>query len=383
MRKLPILLAAGAALGSAGLALATPALSPLATFGGGDGWLAPGEGGYAYLGTGNLERGMAYNPATGHVLLVSRANPTSTNGQNVRILDGSTGADLGGLQGTGTLAASGATFAVNMVGVADDGAIYVGNLMTSATGTFRVFRWDNEAAAAPTTAYEASVGGLPRVGDAFDVFGSGANTRIVAAGGGTTLNSNFAAFTTADGLTYASQAYPSIAGTSSGTTNDFRLGITFTDSDTIVGSQGGFADPPTNSIVAPSRVADFAGASASIVANPVFSTGSQRLMDYAVIAGIPVLAVQDTVSSTVYFYNFVDPQNPTLLISGNNTTGTLTGNGNGVGQVKFGAITGDTAVVYAMSTNQGIQAFSFTVPEPATMSLLAVGAAGLLRRRRA
>lgn len=383
MRKLPVLLAAGAALASAGFAVATPALSPLATFGGGDGWLAPGEGGYVYLGTTSLERGMAYNPATGHLLLVSRANPTGTNGQNVRILDGSTGADLGGLQGTGALATAGATFAVNMVGVGDDGAIYVNNLMTSATGTFRVFRWANEAAAAPTTAYEASVGGLPRVGDDFDVFGSGANTRLVSAGGGTTLNSNFAAFTTADGQTFSSQAYPSIAGTLSGTTNDFRLGITFTDNDTVVGSQGGLVGVAPNQTPAPSRVVDFAGANATLVASPIFSTGSQRLMDYAVIAGIPVLAVQDTVSSTVYFYNFVDPSNPVLLISGNNTTGTLTANGNGVGQVKFGAVTGDTAVVYAMSTNQGIQAFSFTVPEPATMSLLAVGAAGLLRRRRA
>jgi hypothetical protein len=28
-------------------------ISPLSSFGGGDGWLAPGEGGYSFLGTAN------------------------------------------------------------------------------------------------------------------------------------------------------------------------------------------------------------------------------------------------------------------------------------------------------------------------------------------
>jgi hypothetical protein len=35
-------------------------LSTLNSFGGGDGWLSPGEGGYAYLGTGSTERGLAF-----------------------------------------------------------------------------------------------------------------------------------------------------------------------------------------------------------------------------------------------------------------------------------------------------------------------------------
>lgn len=376
MRRLPIVLAATAALAAAGVASATPALAPLNTFGGGDGWLAPAEGGYLYLGTGNNERGIAYNPATGNLLLVSRTNPTGTNGQNVRILNGATGAEIGALQGTGALPATGATFSVNMVGATDDGVIYVGNLMTSATGTFRLFRWENEAAAAPTTAYEASVGGLARMGDTLDVFGSGANTRVVGSGSGV---NGFAAFSTADGQTFTSAAVSPVAGTANG---EFRLGITFTDADTVVGSQGGLVGVAPNQTVAPSRVVDYTGTTGTLVASPIFSTGSQRLMDYAVIAGIPVLAVQDTVSSTVYFYNFVDPQNPVLLISGNNTSGTLTANGNGVGQVKFGAITGDTAVVYAMSTNQGIQAFSFTVPEPTTLGALGLAAGGLMLRRR-
>ena len=118
-------------------------VAPLASFGGGDGWLAPGEGGYTFLGTANNERGIAYG--NGHVYLVSR-----TGGNNVRILDSGTGADLGGLNVTGI---SGGTFAVNMAGTSADGSIYVANLTTavSASAPYKVYKWANEAAV-PTTA---------------------------------------------------------------------------------------------------------------------------------------------------------------------------------------------------------------------------------------
>src|SRR5439155_12271835 len=78
-------------------------MTALSSWGGGDGWLAPGEGGYTFLGTANNERGLGFG--NGHVYLVSRSG-----GSNVRILDALTGADLGGLNMTGV---SGGTFAVN------------------------------------------------------------------------------------------------------------------------------------------------------------------------------------------------------------------------------------------------------------------------------
>jgi len=51
------------------------------SFGGGDGWLAPGEGGYTFLGTANNERGLAHG--NGHVYLVSRSG-----GNSIRVLGG-------------------------------------------------------------------------------------------------------------------------------------------------------------------------------------------------------------------------------------------------------------------------------------------------------
>src|ERR1043165_8240521 len=132
-------------------------LSPLTTWSpNSDGWLAPGEGGYTFLGTGNNERGLAYG--NGHVYLVSRSG-----GTNVRILNSATGADLGSLDVTGV---SGGTFAVSAAAAGGDGAIYVANLTTqSTTSPFKIYKWATEAST-PTVAYTGDAG-LPgsRVGD--------------------------------------------------------------------------------------------------------------------------------------------------------------------------------------------------------------------------
>ncbi len=97
-------------------------LVPLDSFGGGDGWIAPGD--RSYLTTDDKQRGLAYNPTTGHLLLVNRSG-----GLSVNILDGSTGDDLVALDlGTGVIA--GGTFDGDMIGVGTDGAIYMANLTT-------------------------------------------------------------------------------------------------------------------------------------------------------------------------------------------------------------------------------------------------------------
>src|SRR5438094_3293292 len=129
MRRLALCL--GCVLASSASIASASTLSPLSTFGGGDGWLAPGEGGYAFLGTANNERGLAFG--NGHVYLVSR-----TGGNFVRILDPLTGADLGSLNTTGI---TGGTFAVNAAVTGSDGEIYVANLTTqSTTSPLKVYR---------------------------------------------------------------------------------------------------------------------------------------------------------------------------------------------------------------------------------------------------
>lgn len=364
-------------------------LAPLASFGGGDGWRAPFEvlpgdavgtdsiqaGFYNYLGNtvtntavngGNLERGLAFNPATGHLILVSRNNG-STPG--IRILDGMTGVDLGQLNQGG--AVTGGFFATDMVGVADDGAIYVGNLsLDTNTSPFKVYRWGSESDSAPTVAFSGTPNGLlagARIGDTFDVIGSGVNTRLVAGYGSTPAvagNNSFALFTTTDGLNF-SATHVGIAGTPPDG-GDFRLGITFQDSDTVIGKT-----------LANGRIVDVSGAVGTLV-NSFDTDGSTlRAMDFAVVAGKPLLAIMECSTdqgplgrARLFVYDMNDPTAPLVerkIIEGSNLPLENPGgpnqfvNGNGTGQVKFGPINGNVTTIYAMSTNNGIQAFELTL----------------------
>ena len=165
-----------------------------------------------YLGTGNAERGVAYNPATGHVLIVSRT--TVSNPGEIYILDGQTGAELGMLSVGSDGVLGGGTFGLSTIAIADDGVIYAANLTTSTTAPdFRVYRWENETSE-PTLAYSGDPSGdasSPRWGDSFDVRGAGANTQFIAGAGGSA--SIGALFTTADGLTFTPTIISNISAT--------------------------------------------------------------------------------------------------------------------------------------------------------------------------
>lgn len=332
------------------VAVAQSTITPLATFGT-NGWLMPGSS--AYLGSAHFERGLAFNPVTGNLVLVSRAG-----GNHVRLLDGTTGADLGGLITTGM---AGGTYLLNMAGVADDGAIYVGNLTTSLTSPFKVYKWDSEAwglGNAPSVAYSATTG-VTRTGDSFAVYGGVASPAIFAAAGSNNVNASNFAVGTLD-ASNTTTAYTSIAGTTA-TSNDYRLSLTFVDANTVIGNQGANA-----------RLTTINGATATLAASIPLGT-VQRPLDYAVINGTPVLAVVDSATSLVTVYDLTVPSSPAVLTSGTAVSGTLVANTNGTGSVQWGAITGNSAVLYAMSTNHGIQAFTVTIDPPARAVAFGVG----------
>lgn len=352
-------------------------VNPLSSFGGGDGWLAPGEGGYGYLTTGNTERGLAYNPVTGNLLLVSRANPTGTNGVNIRILDSLTGADLspvgtGGLNlGSGVV--SGGTFPVNMVSVGSDGAIYVANLTIQASTTpFKIYRWADEGST-PTTAYNGTPIQGGRVGDTLDAIGGGAGTLLVAGFGNspaTNGNNGYAIFDPTAGT----HTQVTFAGTPPNA-GDFRLGITFTDSSHVIGSQGAGVDGFA-------RYTSFSGSDGTLIGTAALTSGSQRLFDFTVVGGVSLLAVMDTVDSQIRLYEASDPLNLAYLTTATTLSSASVANANGTGAVAWGDAVYDSdsgqwlANLYALNSNNGIQAFLVTVPEPSTFGFLALG--GLL-----
>lgn len=211
-------------------------MAPLTTFGAGDGWLSPAEGS-PYLTTNATDRGIAYNPVTGNLYLTSRAN-VGGDSIHFRVLNGATGVDTGvELNDTGV---TGGTFPINLVATGSDGAIYVANLVSAAVPPpFKVYQWLNEAAA-PTVAFTGSFTG--RLGDTFDVVGGGASAQIVAgesSTAGTGTRNSYVALNTADGTTFTGGlvVFP---GTPPNP-GDFRLGITFLDSDTVLGTQAGSA----------------------------------------------------------------------------------------------------------------------------------------------
>lgn len=348
-------------------------IAAYSSFGGGDGWLAPGEGGYAYLGTGNNERGIAYG--NGKLYLVSRSGGTF-----VRRLDANTGADLGSpLDTTGI---TGGTFAVNAIGVAGDGAIYVGNLTTnSTTSAFKVYKWANDATAPPAVAYTGN-GGLAgaRVGDNLAAIGSGSATLLAAGYGSTPAVAGNNSYAIVDATASAATA---IAFPTPPNAGDFRLGITFAGPSNVIGTQG-------SSLY---RYTSFSGSTGTLIGSPAIpdpaGATADRLVGYTTIGGIPILAVQSIGDSHVSIYDVTNASVPVYIASGNNTSGSLTANGNGSGALAWGATTvnGDgtiSQILYAMSTNQGIQAFVVTVPEPGSVAIVAIviSALGVFGRRR-
>jgi hypothetical protein len=349
-----------------GTALGQGTLSPLVTFGS-NGWLAPGSN--PYVTTSNTERGMGWNPVTKNLVLPSR------NGGNfVAIINGTTGAVVKTMDTTGI---SGGTLAMMGAGVSDDGAIYVPNLQSgsSAVSPFKVYKWLSESdTSAPSIAFSqvlpvTTTGGW-RFGDAFAVYGSGTTLKFASAGSTTGTSSSLAnngnfMIGSLDGSN-TSTIYRAIPGTLTAS-NDYRLSLAFVDADTIIGNQGTSA-----------KFTDFVAATTlsstgAIITGSVALGVADRPLDYTVLNGQALMAVVNTNSSLISIYDVTNPAAATLLTTGSTVSGALSANGNATGGLYWGEVLSPTSqVLYAMSTNQGIQAMVFqAVPEPSTYAVMA------------
>jgi hypothetical protein len=159
-------------------------LVPLSTFGtNNDGTIRPGDFGYGWLTSdGNRQqRGMAFNPATGHLIIVDRTKTT----ESINVIDALTGAYVRSLDLNAATLGGADGFVYDQIAVADDGAIYVGNLTTaSASVQFNLYRWASETdpqtlVFGPGDPGNSAGPGNTRWGDTLTVRGSGMNTEVL------------------------------------------------------------------------------------------------------------------------------------------------------------------------------------------------------------
>lgn len=294
----------------------------------------------------NLSRGIAYNPATGHLLVVSRTpvadfgtNVFGTNG--VYILDSTTGAVLGKLAYDTNLI-SGGNFPVNMVGVTDDGVIYVGNLTAAtANGPFRLYRWANESAP-PALAYsgDPSGGFLPgtspqRFGDSLAVRGTGANTQILLG----TLNQTLGLLTTTDGANFTGSL---IATTMAG--SDSRWGLAWGPGNTCYVKQSTGHLRLLN--------LDLVNHTGTVLTNIALTPTAGNGGPLDVDLSRKLMALVDATSHKLLLYDISDPSNP--IQQDTTKSFPLAGaNGNATGAVAL-----RNGKLFALESNNGLLAYS-------------------------
>lgn len=304
--------------------------------------LAPGSRSYLTVNPLPNERGLAYSTLTRRLLIVSRVNP------NVYALNGDTGADLHQLSVSGV---SGGTYPLLLIGVADDGAVYAGNLTTAASTTaFKLYRWaDDNSGTTPTVAFSGNPapGSNQRFGDTLDVRGAGTNTQIIL---GSRSGTVAALLTTTNGTNFSS----TVINATNVSAGAFGLGIAFGAGDTFWGKINAGA---LRQVTIPPGSGNVTGAVVRVHASPDFPNG------IAPIGVSPALNLLGGINVGASGNNFqlfdLTPTNgtPVLLASTNFATDN-DNTGSGTGAVDFG---GDR--VFALGANNGILAMQIV---PAT-----------------
>lgn len=300
--------------------------------------VAAGSPSHPFLADDDRTRGIAYNPVTGHVLVASR---TGTNG--IYILDGGTGAILGTLP-YDTNVIAGGTFHVNLVGVTDDGVIYVGNLTTDAIGSagpYKLYRWANETAP-PQLVYSGdpsfadAVVNNRRFGDSMTIRGTGTGTQILLG----TLAQNAALLTTADGTNFT--ATKIVTDAASG---DLRYGLAWGAGDTFWAKQAS-GNLKRFALNIPGGTASVTLSVSGVVGGPLGVDVTRNL-----------LAIVEASNTTTSGHKFrlYDISDPTLPVQLDTTRSFPASNINGN---LVGAVSIRNGKVFALETDNGILAFN-------------------------
>jgi len=186
--------------------------------------LAPGD--QTYMGTNSLERGIAYNPVTTDLLLVSRSPSES-----IVVLNSKTGGFKHFMNVDYALPTiTGVSFGLNMIGVADDGVVYAGSFTVNPqTTSYQLLRWENDSAQTYSTfAFDGDPAGDIdpglRWGDNIAVRGSGTNTQVLIAPASGT---NVVLLRTQTGADFQNEIPPSVIAVNGVPSGFAQVGLAF------------------------------------------------------------------------------------------------------------------------------------------------------------
>jgi hypothetical protein len=333
----------------------TPVVTPL--------WrILPGE--RATVAQDNNQRGLAYNPASGNVLYVSR-----TGGNRIVVLDGATGAERHLLKTTdeaGVNVITGGTLAINMVAVADDGAVYAANLVSDGATGLKIYRWESDSAEVSPSVL--TVTGLPagvRFGDSIDARGSRDSTQLLLA---SRSHKSFAVVDIVDGAVGAVAVYEAAALAN----GNLGLSVAFGAGNSIWGTASG------QSLV---HVAFEPGVPAAVVRT--------NLAGNLYPTSVGLIAV-DAEAGLIAGLSFDNPDNVLVSRLGDLSAAPVlldqellpikNANGNGTGAADFGG-----GRLFVLDSNNGIHAYTVlgsaaVTGGPAALSDLSVSG-GFLRFR--
>jgi hypothetical protein len=336
------------------------------------------------LTTGDRASSMAYNKATGNLLVAIRGtsavapvNPT------IVVLNAATGDSITSLNVTGIPAiAAGLQHNFQKVRVDDNGVIYAISLcLTSASNTptntaiLRVLRWANQTAT-PTECARFNV--TERVGDAFGLSGTGTNTILYASGNATlgtapNATANIYALTTADGLTF-------------NTINTITLQV-----GAAAHWGRGALEPVTNSLTSdiwikassqPARRITIAGTAPNFTATAAFTTadGTGNGQFANTFSQMGFLTTPDgkkylagcsgaAVGNTLLFkmINITSEVSP-ADVGTDNLTNTAVANNNASGDAAFKANGDGTYDIFYLSSNNGVKCITTVAALPVTLT---------------
>ena len=345
-------------------------LQPIPNFGpNADGSIRPGDLPFLTSDGSRFQRGMAYNPATDHLIIVNR-NPIGS--ETINIIDATTGTNVGILDTCCPGINNGNTsFLYNMVAVADDGAIYVGNLTTSSSFIgFNLYRWASETNSQTLVFSGDPRNGNPsststRWGDTISIRGAGTNTQILLA----TQSGTLAAILrpTDDTLT----TFSSTALVTDVPVGGIGYGIAFGAGDTFWGKGASSAGNPLYRLSFDLN----AGTATTLQVYPL-STFPGRTGPLAVqpssnlLAGIEMVADADHVR----LYDISTITNPPLMLDRKEFPTNVANN------IFSGSIAFAPGRLYALNSDNGILGFNIVAGSPSLPPLIYQQPLSLLTR---